>query len=101
LNYFYIFEYKNTPVAQLRFDTGEEAVISYSIDKKYRGRGWGTLVLQSGIELFRDECHETIPVVGYVKAGNENSHRVFKDLGFKQSRSEKYPNAFKYEYSTR
>jgi RimJ/RimL family protein N-acetyltransferase len=101
LNYFYIFEYKNTPVAQLRFDTGEEAVISYSIDKKYRGRGWGTLVLQSGIELFRDECQETIPVVGYIKAGNENSHRVFKGLGFKQSRSEKYPNAFKYEYSTR
>lgn len=96
--YIYIFVYTDIPVAQVRFDVGDEAVISYSIDKSYRGRAWGEPVIQQAIEIFRHDSGLPIKIVGYVKYENESSNRVFRNLGFTQHKTEVYPDSHKYEY---
>lgn len=96
--YIYIFVYNEIPVAQVRFDVGDETIISYSIDKSYRGRGWGEAVIQHGIEIFRRDFTGPVKIVGYVKYENESSNRVFRNLGFIQHNTGVYPNSHKYEF---
>lgn len=96
--YIYIFVYKGVPVAQIRFDVGDEAVISYSIDRSYRGRGWGELVLRLGIETFQQERSVPVRIVGFVKNDNEGSNRIFENLGFILKSNEVHPGSRKYEY---
>jgi UDP-2,4-diacetamido-2,4,6-trideoxy-beta-L-altropyranose hydrolase len=92
----YIFEYKNIPVAMVRFDIGDEATISYSIDKDFRGRGWGEEVLRLAIKTFV-EAYGRQNIVGYVKMNNEGSNKIFRNIGFKQFNTEAYPFSYKYE----
>jgi len=94
----YIFEYKKIPVALVRFDVGHEAIISYSIDVNFRGRGWGYAVLEWALRAFQQEYDRAIKIIGYVKHENKNSNAIFKNLGFVQSLSKEYPQSFKYEY---
>ena len=92
-----IFEYKNLPIGQVRFDGAAEVVLSYSIDSAFRGRGWGQIVLQNAIEKFRVERKQSAKIIGYVKQANISSNVVFKNLGFSQSETLEYPNSNKYE----
>jgi len=94
----FIFAFKNILFAQVRFDVNEYATISYSLDKNYRGRGWGELVLQKAIELFYQQRDSSIAVVGYVKKENEGSKKIFLNLGFAQMETIDYPNSYRYEY---
>lgn len=93
----YIFEYKNWPAGQVRFDVGTEAVISYSMDKAFRGRGWGLPMLKMAIEKFLEEHEAPIKIVGYVKNENISSKVIFENLGFTQGQSVEHPNSCKYE----
>ncbi len=95
--YLYIFEYKNLPIAQVRFDILEkEAIISYSIDKIFRGRGWGEPILAMAMKDFKQEYKESISIVGFVKHENEGSNKVFMRLKFTPYQAQEYPKAFKY-----
>lgn len=96
--YIYIFEYKGIPIGQVRFSISTEAAISYSIDIKYRGRGWGALVVKKAIEIFQDSSNTNCKIVGYVKFANDSSNRIFKKLRFSQVITEKYPDSYRYEY---
>jgi L-amino acid N-acyltransferase YncA len=91
--------YKQQPVAQIRFDLMEdEALISYGIDAAYRSKGLGTWVLQRGIEQFRKDHTHPVSILGYVKASNEKSNAIFRNMGFTQvPTEEKYKEAFKYK----
>lgn len=97
--YYYIVVYKQQPVAQIRFDlVGGEAIISYGIDAAYRGKGLGSWVLQRGIEQFRKEHTQPVAIIGYVKASNEKSNSIFRNMGFTQVPTEEnYKEAFKYK----
>ncbi|MCD9019625.1 UDP-2,4-diacetamido-2,4,6-trideoxy-beta-L-altropyranose hydrolase [Parachryseolinea silvisoli] len=97
--YYYIVVYKQQPVAQIRFDLAEgEALISYGIDAAYRSKGLGTWVLQRGIEQFRKDHAQPVCIIGYVKASNEKSNTIFRNMGFTQvPTEEKYKDAFKYK----
>ena len=75
------------PVGQVRFDRiGREAVIDYSIDASFRGRGWAKdllalgmqRVLEKGPAIFRAD----------VKEANRPSQAVFLRLGFTESRAQ-------------
>jgi UDP-2,4-diacetamido-2,4,6-trideoxy-beta-L-altropyranose hydrolase len=94
--HFYIFEFKGTPVAQVRFDIKGESIVSYSIDKRFRGRGWGTAVLAKAIECFRKEIDSPPAIVGFVKKDNAGSKFIFEKLGFVQTEATEYPAAYKY-----
>lgn len=94
----YIFEYKSIAFGQVRFDIKEEAMISYSVDKEFRGRGWGMHMLEKAIDRFTIEYRKPIKVIGYVKVENLASNKIFENLGFSRLQTNEYPNSYKYEY---
>lgn len=81
-SYLYVLEFKGQPVGQIRFDLEERAVLSYSVAPEFRGRGFGTLLIERGLARLRQDVGEPLEVVGYVKAENAASNRAFRKLGF-------------------
>ncbi|MBN2382472.1 UDP-2,4-diacetamido-2,4,6-trideoxy-beta-L-altropyranose hydrolase [bacterium] len=74
-----------TPVGQVRFDNnGRESVISISIDKKFRGRGYGKMMIEVGArDLFK--VSDALTIHAYIKQDNGASKRVFMKAGFHDS----------------
>lgn len=78
---FYVLEYNNDIIGQLRFDFDEEfPVISISLNKKYRGLGLSKELLSKGMDFLQN--YEKI--VAYIKQDNFKSISFFKSMGFKQ-----------------
>jgi UDP-2,4-diacetamido-2,4,6-trideoxy-beta-L-altropyranose hydrolase len=73
---------RQTPVGQVRFDQeGREAVISVSIDRKFRGHGVGTAVISLACrQLFKETGARSIHA--FIKPENVASTRAFADAGF-------------------
>lgn len=80
----YVFESRDTPFGQVRFDIKDRgATIDYSIDQLFRGKGLGKEMLRKGIETFIEEYYEMCDeIVGVVKVGNIPSAKVFQALDF-------------------
>jgi RimJ/RimL family protein N-acetyltransferase len=76
------------PMGQVRFDVHEnEATISISVDQKYRGRGVGSCLLETGIR----RCLEETSVKTFracVKEANVTSIHLFEKTGFRISGKE-------------
>jgi RimJ/RimL family protein N-acetyltransferase len=81
--YFYIAEDTNhEPVGQVRYDReGTEATISISLDKKFRGKGYGPSLLRLASQRFFEVCDAEV-IHAYIKEGNEASIGAFKKAGF-------------------
>lgn len=76
---FYVLEYKNELIGQLRLDFDEEyPVISISLNKKYRGLGLSKILLSKGLDLVDDK------VIAYIKKENFRSISFFNSMGFKK-----------------
>lgn len=74
---FYVMEFKNDLIGQLRLDFDEEyPVISISLNKKYRGLGLSKILLSNGLKLVDGK------VVAYIKQDNSRSISFFKSMGF-------------------
>lgn len=72
------------PVGQIRFDIeGTQALIDYSIDSFYRGRGWAKTLVSLGMRALG----ERFAFRAEVKAGNVASAAVFARLGFIENAS--------------
>ncbi|ABZ94477.1 acetyltransferase [Leptospira biflexa serovar Patoc strain 'Patoc 1 (Ames)'] len=83
----YIFEVDGEAAGQIRFDkNGEFFEIDYSIDKKYRGNGFGNAIVRLGITNLKSQFKESIRVVARVKEGNLISAKVFQNIGFKETK---------------
>lgn len=91
----YILTELNQDVGVIRFDKKDtKFLISYSIDKYYRGRGLGKIILEEGfkkISLISRSPH----FIAQVKQGNIASEKIFNQLGFKLS-SEEFINNIKF-----
>lgn len=96
--YIYILEFKTIPFALVRFDVNQEALISYSLDKNFRGRGWATPALDLAIESFKMDYKKSIKLVGYVKRSNESSVKTFQHLNFSEVEASEYADSYKFEY---
>ena len=76
---FYVLEYENDLIGQLRLDFDEEyPVISISLNKKYRGLGLSKILLAKGLEVVDGK------VIAYIKKENTRSISFFKSMGFKK-----------------
>ena len=76
---FYVLEYENDLIGQLRLDFDEKyPVISISLNKKYRGLGLSKILLSKGLELIDGK------VIAYIKKENIRSISFFKSMGFKK-----------------
>lgn len=79
----FIVQFKYTPVGQVRIDIeGETGLISYSIDKSYRGKGLAIVMLS----LLEDEIKKNgiyiYKLIGFVKFENIASQKVFENLKY-------------------
>ena len=95
--HYFIFENEGAPVAQIRFEVKDnEAVLSYSISKDFRGKSLGAWVLSKGIKVLKTHDPLLQTVVGYVKATNIASSKSFEKLAFKKEEALEYSGSFKY-----
>ena len=93
----WVANYHGWAVGQIRFDlNGQEAIISFSLDAAFRGRGLGYLVLEKAVAKFH-QLYPDFKVIGYVKISNIASNKVFQRLGFAMALAEQYEAAYRYE----
>lgn len=82
---FYIAVDRNdAPVGQVRYDikNNEEAVISISIDKRFRYQGYGNYLINLGCEqIFSDS--NLFRINAYIKPNNKSSINTFTQADFK------------------
>lgn len=72
------------PVGQIRLSNdGHEVEISYSIDCRYRGKGYGKNIIYMAERVLRKGQYRD-KIVGLVKKENEASRRVFLSLGYQE-----------------
>ena len=73
-----------TPLGQIRYDIKQEnAVISISIDKKFRSKGYGVVLIRKTSQILFNESNVR-RVHAYVKQDNNVSANVFTKAGFKK-----------------
>lgn len=78
----YILMKAQSAIGVVRFEKkGSGFLISYSIDQRYRGQGWGKVILQAGMEELKKVCHRP-KFIAYVKRGNIPSEKIFNSLNF-------------------
>jgi len=86
---FYIaFNHHDQPIGQIRFDflkngIPEEVEVSISIDAQHRSKGFGRLLIQSGVERLFQETN-TQRVYAFVKSENLASIKSFERAGFRR-----------------
>ncbi len=75
---------QDRPIGLLRYEiANKSAVLSVSLDRQFRGRGYGTAILSLGLEeLFRATRVEKVKA--YVRPGNLASVTLFTRSGFAQ-----------------
>lgn len=72
------------PVGQVRVEIeAGEGVIDYSVDPAFRGRGWGTRVLELAVSAWRSAGGDHV-LAGEVHAENMASCRAFLRAGFEE-----------------
>lgn len=93
-SYIFICENCGQKIGQIRLDiTDNEALISYSIAREYRGMGFGKKILKS-VEHYAKEIAgakgRSVDLVGLVKFENLPSQRCFESLGYAKSMQKKF-----------
>jgi UDP-2,4-diacetamido-2,4,6-trideoxy-beta-L-altropyranose hydrolase len=83
--FFYIaMNERRVPIGQVRFDNnGKETLISVSLDKKFRGRGYGSRIIELASQEFFMVSNDKV-VHAYIKQGNNTSNKAFLLAGFKR-----------------
>jgi RimJ/RimL family protein N-acetyltransferase len=71
------------PFGQIRFDKQENSYhIDYSVENTQRGKGLGSILIDTTIKLFAKTNNITCHFIAYVKPNNTASSRVFEKCGF-------------------
>ena len=74
----YILMVDEKSIGQVRLSkSNKQVIISYSIDSKYRGQGYGKLILKLVEDKINDE---NIKLIGRVKRDNIASQLIFQSL---------------------
>lgn len=82
--YYYLFvNEQNDVVGQTRFNIKNgEAEISVSISQKYRGRGYGAIIIQIGCSQLFNKVKKLNEILALIRPENINSIRAFQKSGF-------------------
>jgi UDP-2,4-diacetamido-2,4,6-trideoxy-beta-L-altropyranose hydrolase len=77
----------DVPIGQVRFDIvkeKKEAVISVSIDRKFRGKGYGSAIIQLASQMLFSLSGVNV-IQAYIKQNNAASIRAFMKAGYRES----------------
>ena len=84
-------------VGQVRFNIGAtDAAIGYSIAASARGRGLGVPMLHYAVGYLQRHRPAPRTIVGYVKRTNQASIKTFRQLGYREHVTDRYPNTVKF-----
>lgn len=84
--FYLVINQKGTLIGQVRIEKNkDEVVISVSIDKVFRGCGYGSVVIGMASQMFFRACDESF-ISAYIKQGNKASECAFIKAGFKKER---------------
>ncbi len=84
----YYFELDNLPMGQVRFDlAGNVFRIGFSIDKNFRKRGLGKIILQKAMKTLLFEYNKPLSLEAIVKPENDSSVKIFQGLDFDRAES--------------
>lgn len=79
---------EGTPVGQVRFDReSDEAVISVTVDNRYRGLGLGSLLIRKASQRLFDVT-KISRIHAYIKRDNDASKRTFLNAGYEETSKE-------------
>ncbi|MBW8049388.1 MAG: UDP-2,4-diacetamido-2,4,6-trideoxy-beta-L-altropyranose hydrolase [Cytophagales bacterium] len=82
-SYLYICEQEATPIGQVRFDFVKwKYVIDYSLDKEYRGKSLGEVIIKMTIAKLCEENEIVSQLYAEVKEGNIASSKAFLNNSF-------------------
>lgn len=82
----FVLELGDLPVGQIRFDSKEGVlVLNYSVDRDFRARGLGRILVEEGIEAIGGAVERSVLAV--VREENVASRKVFEALGFSEVES--------------
>lgn len=85
----YIVMSDEIPVGQIRLNINEnQAVISYSLDCKHRGMGYGTSLLELAEHVVKETNPKVNTLIGKVKKDNGSSQKCFKENGYEKREKE-------------
>lgn len=78
LTKFFVLEFENDIVGQIRFDFDEEyPIISISLNKKYRGLSLSKFIFLKALEAIGEDI-----ILAYIKSDNKRSIGFFESIGF-------------------
>ncbi len=83
---YFILEERSHQVGSIRFDIEkhqETAKISYLVDPKFTGQGYGTFLLEKGVAKLKTSKPNLTSVYGHVLKENFASVKIFEKLGYK------------------
>jgi RimJ/RimL family protein N-acetyltransferase len=96
--FMYVF-YTHVDIGQVRIQkiTNKDAIINISLDKKFRGKGYGVKMLNMSIEVFR-KTYPSLFINAYVKTENIASKNIFEKAGFTLNTTLIYKNIYSYHF---
>lgn len=80
--FMYVFEIDDLPVGQVRFERGKITLIDISLDREFRGKGLGSLIISLAVKRYFRQSGDNNPVTAYIKSGNAPSVLAFARAGF-------------------
>lgn len=82
--FIFILEEQDVPIGQVRIDieSKKTAIISYSIDENYRGRGLSLVMLTLLEKKIKCDFLNINKLIGFVKIENIASQKTFESLKF-------------------
>lgn len=86
LSKLFVLECSDIPLGQIRFDKDDDGYwkIDYSVDFRFRGMGFGSVLVKKGVDCLKDFEAE-VKIKAEVKSGNASSIRVFRKMEFQES----------------
>lgn len=96
LTHIFIICVDEKPVGQIRiYIEKNEGIISFSIDKNYRGCGYGSKALRKIIDVVKKLGIKADKLIGKVKYENMFSRKAFHKAGYKSEERQEYIEFYK------
>ena len=89
--YMFILETDNRYIGQINFQIIDgESIINYSVDKDYRNKGFGKILVKYIEEFIYDNLESVKKIAAYINATNTASIKIFESLGYTREIDDKH-----------